>query len=115
MIIRDIVKLIDGTVYFGEEYLEKNVEKAFSSDLMSDVLAHADENTLLLTGMNNQQVIRTAEMLDLRAIVFVRGKTPHPDIIKLAKENNIVIISTKHTLYVSSGILYCNGLSGITI
>lgn len=115
MLIREIVELIDGTVLMGEDKLEKNVDKAFSSDLMSDVLAHAEENAVLLTGLNNHQVIRTAEMLDLKAIVFVRGKIPGPEVLELAEENDIVIISTNHTLYTTSGILFCKGLEGINI
>lgn len=115
MLIKEIVDLIDGKLLMGEENLDIDIETAFSSDLMSDVLAHVGENTVLLTGLNNHQVIRTAEMLDLKAIVFVRGKIPADDLLELAKENEITIISTKHTLYTTSGILFCEGLVGINI
>ena len=115
MLVREIVDLIDGNVLIGDKSLDLNIENAFSSDLMSDVLAHVDMNTLLLTGLNNHQVIRTAEMLDLKAIVFVRGKIPGEDLLELARENEITIISTKHTLYTASGILFQKGLDGINI
>lgn len=115
MLVKEIVDLIDGNVLIGEEILSENIENAFSSDLMSDVLAHVGVNAVLLTGLNNQQVIRTAEMLDLKAIVFVRGKIPAADLLELAKENEIAIISTRHTLYTASGILFAKGLAGIQI
>lgn len=115
MLIGEIIDLIDGTLLIGEENLGENIEQAFSSDLMSDVLAHVGENAVLLTGLNNQQVIRTAEMLDLKAIVFVRGKIPAPNLLELASESEIAIISTKHTLYTASGILFGKGLAGIEI
>lgn len=115
MLVKEIVDLIDGNVLLGEEFLSENIENAFSSDLMSDVLAHVGENAVLLTGLNNHQVIRTAEMLDLKAIVFVRGKIPADDLLELAKENEIAIISTRHTLYTASGILFGKGLVGVQI
>lgn len=115
MLIKEIVELIDGNILMGKENLSENIDNAFSSDLMSDVLAHVGENAVLLTGLNNQQVIRTAEMLDLKAIVFVRGKIPAADLLELARENEIAIISTRHTLYTASGILFGKGLAGIQI
>ncbi len=114
MIIRKIADLIEGEVIIGHEYLERDVKAAFGSDLMSDVLAYVSDETVLLTGLTNHQVVRTAEMLDLKAIIFVRGKYPSEDVVTLAKEHKIVLIATKHTLYTASGILYCNGLQGIS-
>ena len=113
MVIRKIADLIDGEVLVGHEYLEREVKAAFGSDLMSDVLAYVGEETVLLTGLTNHQVVRTAEMLDLKAIVFVRGKCPAEDVVTLAKDQGMVLIATAHSLYTASGILYCNGLQGI--
>ena len=82
---------------------------------MSDVLAYTEEDTVLLTGLCNNQVIRTAEMLDLKSIVFVRGKCPTEEIVDLAKEDDILILRTEHTMYSASGILYSHGLQGTAI
>lgn len=114
MIVKEIVELVEGRVLIGASNLDLRVKAAFGSDLMSDVLAFAETEAVLLTGLINNQVIRTAEMLDLRAIVFVRGKVPGADVIELARENNIVLISTDMTLYTTAGVLYSNGLKGIS-
>ena len=98
------------TAYKGWEDTE--VTSACGSDLMSDVLAFVKNQALLLTGLVNPQVIRTAEMMDIRVIVFVRGKEPGEDVITLAKNMDMVILSTETPLYVSCGKLYSAGLSG---
>ncbi len=107
--VRDILK---AKVYAGEEMLDKTVDSAFGSDLMSDVLAFVNDHVLLLTGLMNLQVVRTAEMMDITAIVFVRGKCPDEGIVELAKSKNMVIMSTDYTMYMASGNLYANGLDG---
>jgi hypothetical protein len=92
----------------------KSFEKAFGSDLMSDVLAFIhDDETVLLTGLTNQQVIRTAEMIDLKLILFVRGKIPSEEIIGLAESNRITLLSTKASMFEAAGILFENGMRGI--
>lgn len=115
MLIEEIKNLLDAQFLSGEECSHIQVEGAFGCDLMSDVLAFADDKILLLTGLTNPQVIRTAEMLDINAIVFVRGKIPSDSVIDMAKEMGIALLATKHTLYTSCGILYSNGLKGIKI
>lgn len=115
MLISDLIKLVECEVLCGENKLDQKLEHAFGSDLMSDVLAYVEEETLLLTGLTNLQVIRTAEMLDLKAILFVRGKKPSQDVIELASENDIVLMTTNHTMYVTSGILYGQGLKGLSV
>jgi len=115
MQLSEIIKLIDGEVISGGGKLDQNIEYGFSSDLMSDVLAYVQEETILLTGLNNAQVIRTAEMLDVNVIAFVRGKVPCEEVIELANENGIVVISTRHTLFEASGILYKNGLHALKV
>jgi len=113
MHIKKIMELLKAENLTGEELKDLEVEAAFSCDLMSDVLSFVDNKVILLTGLTNLQVIRTAEMLDLNAIVFVRGKVPDKEVIDLAKDMGIVLLSTKYTMYSSSGILYQNGLKGI--
>jgi predicted transcriptional regulator len=115
MKLANVINILDAELLSGENFIDKEVDCAFSSDLMSDVLAFAGKRTLLLTGLTNAQVIRTAEMIDVSAIVFVRNKKPTNDIIELAKENNIILMRTSHTLYTASGKLYCLGLQGIHI
>ncbi|MBR4874486.1 MAG: hypothetical protein IKU87_01510 [Clostridia bacterium] len=92
----------------------ENIEvmSACGSDLMSDVLAFVKNHALLLTGLVNPQVIRTAEMMDIKVIVFVRGKEPGEDVLSLAKDLGMVVFSTEKPLYVACGKLYSNGLSG---
>ena len=115
MQLREVIQLVSCDLITGEEHLDREFQHAFGSDLMSDVLAYVENDALLLTGLINHQVIRTAEMLDLKAILFIRGKRPSEDVIALAKEQGLALLSTKHTMYTASGILYKNGLEGIPV
>lgn len=115
MELSQVVDVLKAKVYVGEDKLNRRVHSAFSSDLMSDVLAYVEEDTLLITGLMNQQVIRTAEMLDLKAILFVRGKIPTQDIIDLAEEDQMILMSTAHSMFTVSGLLYEEGLRGIQL
>jgi len=113
MKISKIQELLDAKVLACEENLGKHVYSAFGCDLMSDVLAYVTDQSVLLTGLVNPQVIRTALMMDMVCIVFVRSKTPNEEMLALARENGIVMMSTEKTLYNTCGILYSNGLVGI--
>ncbi|MDF2612636.1 MAG: hypothetical protein K0S71_422 [Clostridia bacterium] len=110
MKIKEIKGALKAHVWTGEESLDREVHAACGCDLMSDVLAFAKEEVLLLTGLVNPQVIRTAEMLDIKAIVFVRGKEPTEDMIKMAYQKNMIILSTDDPLYIACGKLYQLGL-----
>ena len=114
MKIAKLQELLDAKVLCGEESLGKHVYSSFGSDLMSDVLALTNNQPVLLTGLVNPQVVRTALMLDMVCIIFVRSKTPSKEMIEIAKENGIVMMSTTKTLYNSCGILYSNGLVGVS-
>ncbi len=103
-------ELLDAEVLSCEENLEKHVYSACGSDLMSDVLAYVKDQAVLLTGLINSQVIRTAMMMDMLCIVFVRSKQPTEEMLQLARDNGIVIMSTDKRLYEACGILYSNGL-----
>ncbi len=98
------------TIY--EEGNEKELDHVFASDLMSDALALVEdgENTLFLTGLINVQVLRTAEMLDIHSIVFVRHKMPNEKIIETAKELHLNVYSTHMTMFEASGRLYEGGM-----
>lgn len=115
MLLSEIVTLINGEIVVGDLSLDLDIKYGFSSDLMSDVLAFVEGETILLTGLNNAQVVRTAEMLDVRVIAFVRGKRPNQEVIDLARESGMVIMTTQHTLFATSGILYKNGLQAVTV
>ncbi len=112
MKISKIQELLNADVLCGNENLTKEVDSAFGCDLMSDVLAYVTDQAVLLTGLVNPQVIRTALMLDMVCIVFVRSKTPNEEMISLAKEHGIVMMRTDKTLYNTCGLLYSNGLVG---
>jgi len=112
MKLSQIISLLDADVLYGHAMGDIDISSAFGSDMMSDVLAFDVENTLLLTGLINQHVIRTAELLDVKCVVFVRGKTVPDEIIELAKKAGVTLLRTTKTLYVSCGILYNSGLPG---
>ncbi len=111
MKLKEVIELLNAEVLSNEIDAEQEILAACGSDLMSDVLAFVKDQALLLTGLINPQVVRTAEMMDMKAIVFVRGKTPGDEIIELASESGIAILSTEYPLYVSCGKLYASGLN----
>ena len=113
MKIGTIRDLLGAQVICCEDGLSRHVYSACGSDMMSDVLAYGQGQSLLLTGLLNQQVIRTAEMLDMRCIIFVRGKTPAEEVLTLAREKGIAVISTQRGMFTASGLLYGAGLRGV--
>lgn len=115
MTVKEIAGLLDAQWLCCEDEGDRIVHAAFASDMMSDVLAYVQEDTLLLTGLVNSQSIRTAEMLDLPCVVFVRGKNPHRDAIERAKELGMPALSTQYTMYESCGRLYSAGLKPVEI
>ena len=112
MKIRIIRELLDAEVLCGQEYMDREVNSACGSDMMSDVLAFVKEQAVLLTGLVNPQVVRTAEMMDMKVIVFLRGKVPGDAILDLARELDIVVLKTELEMFTSCGKLYQAGLRG---
>jgi predicted transcriptional regulator len=112
MTVREIVSILDAKLYAGEDKLDMQVNSACASDMMSDVLAYVKDQSVLLTGLVNPQVIRTAEMMDMHCVVFTRGKTPDSAITNLAKEKDICLLSTNMRMYPACGMLYLGGLRG---
>ena len=112
MTIREMQKVLDARFLYGEEMADLEAQFVFCSDMMSDVLAFVKDQALLLTGLVNPQVVRTAEMLDMKCIVFVRGKTPDESILKLAQARDIVVMRSPRRMYDACGLLYLNGLRG---
>lgn len=112
MQLTEVVKVLDAVCHTKGIDLNIDIHSACGSDLMSDVLAFVKDQALLLTGLTNPQVIRTAEMMDIKAIVFVRGKTPGEATINLAMDSGISLFTTKMPLYIACGNLYHAGLRG---
>lgn len=110
MKISVIKELLDAEIVCGEENLDHEVHSACGSDMMSDVLAYVKDQAVLLTGLVNPQVIRTAEMMDMQCVVFVRSKTPSEEMVRLAKESDMVVLCTKKRMYEACGKLYLGGL-----
>ena len=112
MKISRIASEIDGKILCSTGRAEDEVTSACAFDMMSDVLAYAKDHAVLLTGLVNPQVIRTAEMMDVICVVFVRGKEPTGAMISLAQQKGLVLLSTELRLFHACGILYANGLEG---
>lgn len=112
MKLREVKDILDAEIIVGEENMDMEVKTAFGADLMSDVLAFAKAGSLLLTGLTNTQVIRTANVLDIAAIILVRGKKPSSETIVLARELKIPILATKYILFETAGRLYMKGIVG---
>ncbi len=112
MIIKELVDALEAEVLCGEGNFTTTIVSACGADLMSDVLAFGHDKTVLITGLVNPQVVRTAEMLDVSCIVFSRGKKPSEEVVELAEECGITIMTTRHTMYVTCGILYSHGIPG---
>ncbi len=112
MKVTELTEIIEGEVICGTEHTDREVFTACGSDMMSDVLAFVKEQAVLLTGLVNPQVIRTAEMMDMKCIVFVRGKRPDMGMIELAEEMEIVLICTELEMFTACGKLHEAGLKG---
>ncbi|MEG1560692.1 MAG: DRTGG domain-containing protein [Clostridia bacterium] len=114
MKIVDIVRILNAENITGAYGKDAEISSAFGADLMSDVLAFVKPDSLILTGMVNSHVLRTAEMLEVRFIMFVRGKIPDEELIDMAKELDIVLFRTEYTMFDACGLLYREGLRGCT-
>jgi len=114
MTLREIKELLQAEVIIGDESLDVEITFAGGSDLMSDVLAFGKPGILLLTGLSNAQSVRTANIIDAKAVVYVRGKKPDKMGIDIARENGIPLLSTKYMMYTACGLLFSHGLSGVS-
>ncbi len=112
MKVKDLTEILEGKIIYGEDFLDRDVYTACGSDMMSDVLAFVKEQAVMLTGLVNPQVVRTAEMMDMKCIVFVRGKKPDMGMIDLAEEREIPLICTDLEMFTACGKLYEAGLRG---
>ena len=113
MKLKQVLALVDGIATHPDVDLEAEVRAGIAADLMSDVLRFGHEHMLLVTGLTNPQVIRTAEMVGLRALLFVRAKLPPPETVALAREAGIALLATRFSMYEACGLLFSGGLGGI--
>jgi len=114
MTLNEIKELLQAEVIHGKDCLDIEIKFAGGSDLMSDVLAFGKPGILLLTGLSNAQSVRTANIIDAKAIVYVRGKKPDKMGIELAREKGIPLLSTKFMMYTACGLLFSHGLPGVS-
>jgi len=107
-----VMEVLNANVYTTVPYDDIVINAACGADLMSDALAFGENKGLLLTGLNNPQCVRTAEMMDVHCVMLVRGKEPDENVIKLANEKDIVVMKTDYSMYAACGLLYKAGLPG---
>ncbi len=112
MTIGQIASILNAKVLCGEEYLDTSVVSACGSDMMSDVLACVKDQSVLLTGLVNPQAVRTALMMDMKCVCFVRGKMPDEKVLDVARENGIVVLATEERMFSACGKLYNAGVGG---
>ncbi len=112
MTVKEVQKILEAEVVCRDDLLETEVHTACGSDMMSDVLAFVKEQAVLLTGLVNPQVVRTAEMMDMHCIVFVRGKRPDLSMINLAEDRDMIMLCTSMEMFTACGKLYSAGLRG---
>ena len=112
MTIGEVLGYLQADLLTPQADLERQVHAGCGSDMMSDVLAYVKDQGVLLTGLNNPQVVRTADMMDMVCIVFVRGKRPDDTLLALAHEKNIAVLATGLPMFTACGLLYEQGLRG---
>ena len=114
MNLAQIQKILEAEVLVDAGKMDEEIEAAFSADLISDILVMCREHALLLTGMTHIQLIKTAELCDLAAVLYVRGKRPGPEVVALAAQKGIPLLSSRLTMYEASGLLFSAGLPGLS-
>ena len=112
MTVLQLKEILSAELLCGGDHLDREVQTACGSDMMSDVLAYVKDQAVLLTGLLNQQAIRTAAMMDIVCVVFVRDKRPGEDILDVARQNGIAVMTTTHRMFTACGLLYTAGLNG---
>lgn len=113
MKLRDILETLSARILVDHQNLDEEIPMGGAADLMSDVLAFGSEGMVLMTGLTNPQVVRTAEMAGINVVIFVRDKTPPPETIELAEDSGITVLITGYTMYEACGRLYKAGLPGL--
>lgn len=112
MKLGEVENLLHATVLTECYDPKMDVDSAFCSDMMSNVLAYANDKSILITGLYNAQVLRTADMMGMACVVFIGRRDPDPEIIRLADELEICVMLTRSSMFTTCGILFYNGLNG---
>jgi hypothetical protein len=112
MKLTEVVRTLGAEVACGEVTEEIEITSVCAGELMSDVLAFSKPGSLLLTGLNAPQAVRTAEIADMRAVCFVWGKDPLPETVELAIQSGIPLLRTRFSIFLASGVLFAAGLTG---
>ena len=110
--LKKVAEVLEAQVVSGQEMLDRTVKQACGSDMMSDVLAYAKEDFVLLTGLLNIQVVRTADVSDAAALIFVRDKHPEQEVLLAARDKGIPVLYTRYTMFEACGRLYGLGIRG---
>jgi len=113
MKIKELKEILKATVLVGEDQLDTVITGGGAADLMDDVLAAAAKGSALLTGVTTAHVIQTARIVQVGALVIVRGKQPPEDIVEMARSHKIPLLLTDYSLFVACGRLYMNGIRGL--
>jgi len=113
MKLSEVRDILDAEVIIGEEYLDRTIFGGGSADMMEDILSAVAKGSVLLTGLNSEQVLRTARIAEVGGIVVVRGKQPKPEALELALTYQMPLLKTEYSMFVASGRLYMNGLRGL--
>jgi predicted transcriptional regulator len=114
MKLSEIVNILNAKLLVGEDQSDKEFTRCGASDLMSDILAGLSDDSVLLTGLTTVQTIRTAIVAGVRVVIFVRGKMPPDDVIAMARDEDIPMMSTPYSMFVSCGRLHANGMTGLS-
>ena len=114
MTLAEVRDILNAELLTGDVNLSQSVKSACASDMMSDVLAFTEADALIITGLANQQTIRTVEIADAIAVVFVRGKRPDKGVVDLARLKNIPLMTTEYCMHDACGLLFSKGLCGVT-
>jgi hypothetical protein len=111
--LNEIIELTEAKRVAGNKTNNPDIQKGFSSDLMSDVLTLDEHNIVLITGLSNVQLVRTAEMADIEVVLLARNKIASEEMLELANENGLIILQSPYSIFRASGILYKNGLNPV--
>jgi predicted transcriptional regulator len=114
MTLREVYDLLNAEILVGADQMHVELTTAFAADTMSDLLAFGRAGGILLTRMTSPQVIRTSDIMDIVAVIMVRGKIPSPEVIQLAEELRVPILATRYPQFEAAGLLYAKGLRGNT-
>jgi predicted transcriptional regulator len=113
MKLSEIKEILKATVVVGDDQLDKTIVAGGGSDLVDDILSSLAEGSVLLTGITTEQVIQTAKVAGIVAVVFVRGKKPNENVIELARSHDLPVLLTSYSMFEASGRLYMSGLRGL--